>query len=337
MAQQVVTVFGGSGFVGRHVVRRLAAQGFMVRVAVRDTESALFLKTQGGVGQIVPCATNILDNGSIEAAVADADQVINLVGILYESGKSRFDAIHHAAAGNIASAAAAAGVSSFVQVSAIGASPDSSSSYARSKAAGETAVLEAFPTAVILRPSLIFGPEDGFFNLFAGICRISPFLPVFGCPLFPRIKLFPDGGLVSVDLYGDGGTKFQPVYVGDVADAVVTALGSSDAAGQLFELGGPDVYSSKALMELLLSVVGRRRWLAPIPFWALSIKAWFLEKLPKPFITTDQVRLLRTDNVVSEDALTLADLGITACKAEVIMPTYLTRFRLPRQQQQHPA
>lgn len=337
MAKDIVTVFGGSGFVGRHVVRRLAAQGAIVRVAVRDVEAALFLKTMGGVGQIVPWSTDILDKESVERAVAGAGQVINLVGILYESGKNRFDAVHHLAAETIAAASAAAGVRSLVQLSAIGASPESRSVYARSKAAGEAAVLNAFPNAVILRPSIIFGPEDGFFNLFAGLCRFSPALPVFGCPMFPRIKLFSDGALLHCDFYGDGGTKFQPVYVGDVADAVISALENSTASGKVFELGGPDIYSSKALMELLLSVIRRRRLLIPIPFWVLAIEAWLLEKLPKPLLTTDQVKLLRSDNIVSVGALGLADLGVSPCKAEVILPSYLSRFRVPRAQQRYVA
>jgi len=315
-----VTVFGGSGFVGRHVVSRLAARGLVVRVAVRDVAAASFVKPMGDVGQVTPVRANILDEADVASAVAGSDAVINLVGILFSCGRQRFDAVHRDGAERIARLSKAAGVDRFVQMSALGASSSSQSQYAWSKAAGEEAVREAFGEASIVRPSVIFGPDDDFFNQFAGLARLSPFLPVFGCP-FPT---FRNG---SVDLYGDGGTKFQPVYVGDVADAIVACLDRDDAAGQNYELGGPTVYSFKQLMELVLSATDRNCLLLPIPFWVASIKALFLELLPKPLLTRDQVTLLKTDNVLSGAAPTLETLGITPTAAELIVPTYLDRFR----------
>jgi len=330
MSQKIVTVFGGSGFIGRHVVRRLAQEGAQVRVAVRDPDSANYLRLMGGIGQIVPVPTNISDPAGIARAVEGADHVVNLVGILHESGKQTFERLHTEAAKNIASASTAAGVKSLVQLSAIGADSGSASDYARSKGDGEAAVKKAFKGATILRPSIVFGPEDGFFNLFAGVSRLSMVLPVFGCPAFPKLSLFSDKGPVHVDCYGDGGTKFQPVYVGDVADAVLAALESPEAAGKTYELGGPTVYSSKELMDLMLDTIGRRRILMPVPFWILTMMGFFLELLPKPFITRDQVKLLRRDNVVGKRAKKLKDLGISATAAEAILPSYLSRFRVPQ-------
>lgn len=330
MQKQVVTVFGGGGFIGRHVVRRLVATGAIVRVAQRDPEEARYLKPMGDVGQVVPVAANIRDENSVAAAVAGADSVINLVGLLYESGTQSFGKTHVAGARNVANAAGVAGVRNLVQMSAIGASPESEAAYARTKANGEKAVKKAFPDAVIIRPSIVFGPEDKFFNMFSNLARISPFLPVFGCPVMPQIRFFTEKGLVSVDLYGDGGTKFQPVYVGDVADAIVACLDNPQAKGETYELGGPTVYSSKELMALLLKTIGRRRFLAPIPFWKLMIEARFLELLPKPLMTRDQVKLLKVDNVVARRAKKLSHLGITPTAAEAILPGYLARYRLPR-------
>lgn len=330
MAQKLITVFGGSGFLGRHLTRRLAARGHLVRVAVRDPEDALFLKLMGDVGQIVPFPADVLDDASVAAAVEGADAVVNLVGILYESGRFTFEAAHAEAPARIGAAAKAAGACAVAHVSAIGADADSPGAYGRTKAAGEEGLGKAFPDAVVLRPSVLFGPEDGFFNLFAGISRISMVLPVFGGPTIPDVKLFSDGKLLSIDLYRDGGTRFQPVYVGDVADAIVAALESPEAAGKTFELGGPTVYSSLELMRLLLKVIDRRRFLMPAPLWQLSIAGWFLEKLPKPFLTRDQVAMLSRDNVVAEGANTLADLGIAATPAEGVLPTYLARYRVAR-------
>ncbi len=308
MENKTITVFGGSGFVGRHLVKRLAERGNRIRVAVRDIESAGFLKPAGDVGQIVPVAADICDPSSIAAAVDGADGAVNLVGILYESGRRTFQSVHADGAANVARAAADAGLKRLVHMSAIGADPHSLAEYGRTKAAGEQAVLAAFPGAVILRPSVIFGPEDGLFNMFAGFTRISWFLPVFGTSQ-------------------PGGTRFQPVFVGDVAEAVIAGLSDSTLDGQTFELGGPTVYSSREIMQLILKETGRKRILFPVPLGLLSMKAFFLEKLPKPLLTRDQVRLLATDNVVSAGAKSLADLGIRPTAAEAILPTYLFRYR----------
>ncbi len=306
MAFRVVTVFGGSGFLGRHLVKRLAERGWRIRIATRNPGDALFLKTAGSVGQIVPTFANVRDDHSVSAAVDGADYVVNLVGILYESGRQTFKAVHEEAAGRIARAAKEAGASRLIQISAIGAAPESRSRYARTKAAGERAVLEAFPDATIFRPSIIFGPEDGFFNLFASLSRMSPFLP----------------------LIGGGRTRFQPVYVGDVADAMLACLDREDSRGETYELGGPTVYTFRELMELLLATIGRERALLPVPWTIAGVQAAFLGMLPKPLLTRDQLAQLKTDNVVSEGARTLADLGIEPTAAELILPTYLDRFRV---------
>ncbi len=305
MAARMITVFGGSGFVGRHVVQRLAKQGWIIRVAVRDPERAKFLRPLGDVAQITPIAVPLQDAGAVAAAVAGTDAAINLVGVLYERGRQTFEAVHVNGAHAIAAAAAAAGVRSLVHISAIGASTDAEADYARSKGYGERLVREAMADAVICRPSLVIGPEDAFFNRFALYARLSPFLP----------------------LIGGGHTRFQPVYVGDVADAIVRALGDPAARGQTFELGGPEVYSFAELMALLLSEIGRHRFLVPIPFWLAELQAAILELLPVPPLTRDQVRLLRHDNVVSEGARTLRDLGIAPTAIELVLPTYLARHR----------
>ncbi|MAN79583.1 MAG: complex I NDUFA9 subunit family protein, partial [Magnetovibrio sp.] len=247
---------------------------------------------------------------SVAAAVRGADVVINLVGILYESGRATFQKIHVDGAANVAQAAAAAGVQRLVHVSALGADASSPAKYARSKAAGEAAVTAAFPKATILRPSVVFGPEDDFFNRFASMARLSPVLPVIGAAS-PK----------------DGGPKFQPVYVADVADAIMAALTDAKAKGQLFELGGPTVYSFRELMQLVMAQTGRKRCLLPLPYWVADIQAAFLGLLPRPPLTLDQVQLLRRDNVVGDKAKTLKNLGITPTAAEAILPTYLMRFR----------
>ena len=330
MSRRIVTVFGGSGFIGRHVVRRLAQEGAQVRVAVRDPETANYLRLMGGVGQIVPVPTDISDTASIAHALVGADQAVNLVGILFEARKQRFQSVHTDAAASIADASQTAGLRQLVHVSAIGADTKSDSLYAQTKGLGEAAVKRAFPGVTILRPSIVFGPEDGFFNLFAGISGLAPALPVFGCPAWPKLSVFSDKGLINFDFYGDGGTKFQPVYVGDVADAVMTALRSPETAGKVFELGGPTVYTSKELMVLMLQTIGRRRLLLPLPFWLLTIMGFFMEALPRPLITRDQVKLLRRDNVVARRAKKLQDLGITPTAAEAVLPTYLARFKIHR-------
>ena len=330
MAKMTVTVFGGSGFVGRHLVRRLAANEAIVRVAVRDAEAANYLRPMGDVGQIVPVATDLGDARSVTAAVEGADEVVNLVGLLYEGGGQNFKRIHTSGATNVGSACAKAQVSNLVHVSAIGANSESSSAYARTKADGEKSITKEFPNATILRPSIVFGPEDNFFNLFAGISRLSPVIPVFGCPNLPKVTFFSSEAPLKIDFYGKGGTKFQPIYVGDVADAIVAALKSEETNGKIYELGGPRVYTSKELMELLGSTTGRKRILAPIPFWYLNFIATFMEILPKPFITRDQVRLLRYDNIVANKANKIEDLGISATAAEAILPGYLSRFKRPK-------
>ena len=304
MNTKVATVFGGSGFIGRQVVQRLAKAGYIVRVPTRDIEKAGILRTAGGVGQVVPMLCALSRPALIENAVKGADVVINLLGILYEKRSQKFHDIHHAAAENIAKAAKAAGVGKFVQISAIGASHTSTARYAKSKAAGETAVHTAFPEATILRPSIVFGPEDHFFNRFAGLTRISPALPLIG-----------------------GGTgKFQPVYVGDVADAVMAAVSRADAAGKTYELGGPRVATFKELMEFMLTTTHRKRCLISMPFCLAKFKSYFLQYAPNPMLTPDQVELLKSDNVVSESALKLADLGIKPTAMEAVVPAYLDRF-----------
>ncbi|MCH7542538.1 MAG: complex I NDUFA9 subunit family protein [Proteobacteria bacterium] len=317
MTPSLVTVFGGSGFLGRHLVRRLAARGARVTVAVRNPESALFLKPMGDVGQITPVGADVRDGPAVVAAVQGADWVVNLVGVLYETRRQSFGAIHAQGAERIAKAAKAAGAKRLVHVSAIGADRHSSAAYARSKAAGEAAVAAAYPAATILRPSIIFGPEDDFFNRFAAMARVSVALPLFG----------------------GGETRFQPVYVGDVADAVVEALTDEGTAGTTYELGGPRVYSFRQLMELILAEIGRKRILLPLPFFVADAMGSVaeamvavLQSLPLPFevappLTGDQAKLLRTDNVVSGDLPGLADLGIAATAVEIILPTYLDRFR----------
>ena len=305
MAARLVTVFGGSGFLGRYVVAELAKRGYLVRVAVRRPEAALFLKPAGDVGQITPVAANLRNARSVEAAVAGAWGVINLVGLLYERGRQRYAAIHVEGARRAAAAAKAAGAERFIQVSAIGADPNAPAAYARTKAAGEAAVLDAFPDATIIRPSILFGPEDDFFNRFAAMARFLPALP----------------------LIGGGHTRFQPVYVADVAAAIASAIENPATRARTYELGGPRILTFKQLIELLLKEIDRRRLLLPLPFALARLEAAFLELLPVPPLTRDQVRLLERDNVVTHGALTLADLGVTATALELILPTYLARFR----------
>jgi NADH dehydrogenase len=305
MATQVVTIFGGSGFIGRYLVQRLARHGWIIRVAVRHPDRALFLKPMGAVGQITPIAANLRHEASVAAAVAGADAVVNLVGVLYERRPQSFAAVHVEGAGRVARAAHAAGARRYVHMSALGADPASPASYGRSKAAGEAAVRAAFPDAAIARPSVVFGPEDDFFNRFAGLARYSPALP----------------------LIGGGTTRFQPVYVGDVADALARLVEDSATAGKTYELGGPGTYSFRELLEYLLREIGRRRLLVLLPFALAKLQAAFLEWLPRPPLTRDQVRLLERDNVVSPGALTLADLGIHPTALELVVPSYVARYR----------
>lgn len=301
----VATVFGGSGFIGRYVVQRLAASGHVVRVAVRDPEGAGFLKPMGAPGQVVPVNANVTDDASVARAVAGADIVVSLVGILYETRSARFDAVQAQGPGRIAAASKAAGVGALVHVSAIGADPAGQALYARTKALGEAAVFAAFPEATVLRPSIVFGPEDGFFNRFGQLAALLPALPLFG----------------------GGGTKFQPVFVGDVADAVMAALARPEARGKVYELGGPRVWSFRQLMQYVLEQTGRRRMLLNLPWSVAMAQGRLGELLPVPPITRDQVKLLQTDNVVGAGALGLAELGITPSSVEAIVPSYLARFR----------
>lgn len=318
MKNRLVTVFGGSGFVGRYIVRHLAEAGARVRVAVRDTEKAAFLKTCGDLGQVSLIPASLSSDKEVARAVDGADWVINCIGILYERGARTFQAVHVDGAARIAQAAATAGASRLLHLSALGADEDSPSAYARSKAAGERAVLDAFPAATIFRPSVIFGPEDGFFNMFADMARISPALPYFS-----HVPAHAEGG---------GGTNFQPVYVDDVAQAALTALNTDAHSGQIFEVAGPAVLSMYDILTMVRRYTDRRSWIIALPFWFGRIQAVFLQFLPKPLLTPDQVKLLEIDNVATGLKPGLAELGITATTAESIVPTYLRRFR-PYQQQ----
>ena len=309
----LVTIYGGSGFLGRHVVRAIARTGARMRIAVRRPELTGHLQPLGGVGQIVPVQANVRFPDSLLAAAEDADAVVNLVGILFGTGKQTFKAVQDEGARHVAEAAKAVGARALVHVSAIGADPNSKSIYARTKAAGEAAVMETFPGAVIFRPSVVFGPEDEFFNRFAALARISPVLP----------------------LIGGGRTKFQPVFVGDVAQAMVAALEGRASESAPYELGGPQIMTMREVMERVLAYTMRSRPLAPVPFWFAKLQGTFLQWLPKPPLTVDQVRLLQTDNVVSEAAIkagrTLEGLSIDPVAVASVVPDYLEQYR-PRGQ-----
>jgi len=307
-SDRLVTIFGGSGFLGRHLVRALAKRHYRIRVAVRRPDLAGHLQPLGRVGQIHAVQANLRYPDSVAAAVRHADVVINLAAILFERGRQTFAAVHVGGADAVARAAAAAGAR-MIHVSAIGADVDSPSHYARTKALGEAAVRAAAPGAVIVRPSILFGPEDDFFNRFAAMARLSPVLP----------------------LVGGGHTRFQPVFVGDVAEAIAMAVDGDTQAGTTYELGGPEVKTFRQLLEFVLATIERRRLLVPLPFGLAALQATFLQFLPKPPLTPDQVRLLHTDNVVSAEAMregrTLPGLGIEAATIAAIVPTYLWRFR----------
>ncbi|MDX2103647.1 MAG: complex I NDUFA9 subunit family protein [Alphaproteobacteria bacterium] len=306
MSLKVVTVFGGSGFLGRHLIRRLAKTGAVIRVPVRNAEKAKFLKPMGDVGQIVPIAADIRDPAAVAHHVEGADAVVFLVGILAPTQGRSFQAIHADAPGMIARAAASAGVGRLVQVSAMGADANAAAEYLRTKAAGEAAVRAAMADAVILRPSIVFGPEDGFFNLFASLARFAPVLPAFG----------------------GGGTRMQPVYVGDVADAIMAGLTNPATNGQTYELGGPEVFTFQELIKLALIHSGRpNKPILPVPFPLAMAEAWILEKLPLKLLTRDQVTMLKSDNVCSGTLPGLAELGISPTALAGILPTYLDRFR----------
>lgn len=305
----LVTVFGGSGFIGRHTIRALAKRGFRIRVAVRRPDLAGHLQPLGRVGQIMPVQANLRYPDSVAAAARDAKIVVNLVGILAESGAQKFDAVQAAGAAAVAKAAAQEGAR-LVHVSAIGADENSESGYARSKAAGEKAVFAAVPSATVFRPSVVFGPEDQFTNRFAALARALPVLP----------------------LIGGGETKLQPVFVGDVATAIADAVEGKARPGSIYELGGPEVLTLRQVQEYVLKTIERRRLLAPLPFALAKLQAMFLQFAPGPLkLTPDQVELLRSDNVVSQAAkdagLTLQGLGIEPASLEKVAPSWLWRFR----------
>lgn len=305
MKTHQIAVLGGPGFIGRYVVKRLAERGEVLTVGSRHAADAKFLKLKGDVGQVGLVNIGIDDEARLPALLAGKDALINCVGILAERGAQKFDLIHHSAPARLARLAREAGIERLIHISAIGADPRSPSAYARSKAAGEQAVRDAFPTATILRPSIVFGPEDDFFNRFAAMAMLSPVLP----------------------LIGGGETRFQPVYVGDVAEAAVRALDDPAAAGRTYELGGPKIYTFRALLELMLAEMRRKRWFVDLPFPVATAQAYAMSLLPKPPLTPDQVEMLRRDNVVSSGALTLGALGIDPVAVEAILPSYLERFR----------
>ncbi len=305
MRNRRTAVLGGSGFIGRYVVQRLAARGDVIAIGCRRAEGAKFLMPQGNVGQIAALNLSIDDERLLAAFLAGNEALANCVGILAESGAQRFERVHHTGPARLARLAREAGIERFVHISAIGADSRSTSAYARTKAAGEAAVRDAFPTVTILRPSVVFGPEDQFFNRFAAMAMVSPALP----------------------LIGGGETRFQPVYAGDVADAVLKCLDDPATAGRTYELGGPKIYSFRELVELLLGEIRRKRLLVELPFGLAAFQARLMSILPNPPLTADQVELLKRDNVVSSGAMNLAALGIAPTAVEGILPTYLDRFR----------
>jgi NADH dehydrogenase len=301
----LVTVFGGSGFAGRNVVRALAKAGYRIRVAVRYPNLAQYLVPNGAVGQIQLTKCNVLDQDAVTRACHGADAVVNLVGILAPGGGQGFEDVHIAAAGHIAMAAKACGAQTLVHLSTLGVDPDSDSSYASTKAEGERVLREEFANTTILRSSLMAGPDDNFFNKFANLARFLPVLP----------------------LIGGGHTKFQPVFVGDVAAAVLKCVEDPSTRGKTYELGGPQIYSFKEILQIVLRDTGRSRPLVPVPFFLASIKAMFLQFLPGKLLTPDQVTFLKTDNVVAPGALTFRDLGLAPESIEAVLPSYLYRFR----------
>lgn len=314
MEQQVVTVIGGTGFLGRYVVKLLAQSGYIVRVIARHPNSALHLKTAGSVGQVVLMTGNIADPATLAGKLENSFAVINLAGILFEDGKQRFAGVHAHGSEKLAQMAKAAGVQRFIQVSALGVDKARGSDYARTKLLGEKAVLTAFPEATILRPSVVFGPEDDFYNRFARMAALSPALP----------------------LIGGGGTRFQPVYVNDVAKAALACLTREDTMGQTYELGGPNTYSFREVLAYIRQVTGKHRLMVPLAFGAASgigLASETLAKIPlvkvvmgAPKLTRDQVELLKTDNVVSAGAKTFVHLGLTPTAVEMVVPDYLRRF-----------
>ena len=312
---KLVTIFGGSGFVGRYVAQRMAKQGWRVRVAVRRPNEALFVRQYGAVGQVEPVLCNIRDDASVIKVIIGANAVVNCVGILSESGKNTFKNVQALGAERVAKISSENGVANFVQISAIGSNEASLSNYARTKALGEASVLKYFPDATILRPSIIFGPEDQFFNRFAQMATLSPFLPLVGAH-----------------------TKFQPVHVGDVAFAVEKALSDRSVSG-IYELGGPNIETFSELMSRMLSVIQRRRLMLKVPFFVAGLMGQSLDLLkavtfglfPNNILTQDQVKNLQIDNIVSTDANDLSDLEIRPTAMETVLPEYLWRYRVSGQ------
>lgn len=308
---KLVTIYGGSGFVGRYIARRLANEGWRVRVAVRRPNEAMFVRPYGAVGQVEPVLCNIRDDASVALAMRGADAVVNCVGVLNEIGRNEFDTVQTEGAERVARLAAAEGVTRMVHISAIGADAEAGSEYSRTKAQGEAGVLAHMPGAMILRPSVIFGTEDQFFNRFAAMTRVGPFLPLVGAQ-----------------------TQFQPVYVDDVAKAAVQGV-LGQASGGVYELGGPEVKTFRALMQQMLDVINRHRIILGIPFWVARIMAGMLDIMkfasfqlfPNNILTRDQLKNLRHDNVASDSALGFADLGIEPATLESVLPDYLWKFR----------
>jgi uncharacterized protein YbjT (DUF2867 family) len=308
-AEKIVTVIGGSGFVGRHAVRSLAKRGYRIRVACRRPDLAGHVQPLGSPGQIMPVQANVRFPDSVKAVCDGAYAVVNLAAVLYNSGGQTFDALHVAGAEVCARAAKASGASVYIQMSALGANTASGSDYSRTRGEGEQKAKSVFPGTMILRPSVIFGPEDNFFNQFAAMARIAPALP----------------------LIGGGHTKFQPVFVGDVAEAIATLIDRGVADGKTYELGGPDVMSFKEILAYILKVTQRKRLLVPVPWVASKVLAGVLGLAPRPQLTLDQVETLRSDNVVAGDAVasgrTLSGLGINPRSVQSIVPSYLYRYR----------
>lgn len=308
-SDKIVTIIGGSGFVGRHVARALAKRGYRVRVACRRPDLAGHVQPLGTPGQIMPVQANVRYPASLAAACEGAFAVINLPGVLANRGAQSFEAVHVFGADASAKAAKAAGAKVFIQMSALGADANSLSEYARSKAQGEALAKAAFPGAIVLRPSIVFGPEDNFFNQFAAMSRLAPALP----------------------LIGGGHTKYAPVFVGDVAEAIAVLVDRTEASGKTFELGGPEIFTFKQLMQFTLDTIGRKRLLLPVPWTAAKILGSVLGLLPKALLTADQVELLKADCVVSEEALKegrgLESFGISPRSIQSIAPSYLYRFR----------
>ena len=308
-SDRLITIIGGSGFLGRHIVRALARRGYRVRVACRRPDLAGHLQPLGNTGQIMTVQANVRYPASLAAACEGAYAVINLTGVLYSAGAQSFDAVHSFGAEASAKAARAAKARLFIQMSAIGADANSSAAYARSKAEGEARARAAFPGTIVLRPSIVFGPEDSFFNRFAAMARVAPFLP----------------------LIGGGETKFAPVFAGDVAEAVVRLVDKGEADGRTYELGGPEVLSFRQLLQFTLDTIGRNRLLLSLPWGVAKLQAALMGLLPRPPLTMDQVELLKSDNVVSAEARrehrTLEGLGITPQGIEALVPAYLYRYR----------